>query len=98
MADITQGVWRKDIIQKAGLDTIKFPEITRELTVCGVYRNGGLAIPVYPDIGDQQAAVLGSMARTGDLVANIATAGQIMLASISERDRRAAAKIRRERL
>ncbi|MCL1817959.1 MAG: FGGY family carbohydrate kinase [Spirochaetaceae bacterium] len=79
MVDITRGAWREDIIRKAGFEKIKFPEITQDLAVCGTYRCGGRAVNVYPDIGDQQASVLGSMARPGDLVANIATGGQVIL-------------------
>ncbi|MDR1179284.1 MAG: hypothetical protein LBK44_02160 [Spirochaetales bacterium] len=78
MVDISQGIWREDILRGAGLDKIRLPRITRELTPCGTYRYNGADINVYPDIGDQQASVLGSMARTGDMVANIATAGQII--------------------
>jgi sugar (pentulose or hexulose) kinase len=79
MVDIAKGIWREDILQEAGFDKIKFPRITRKLEACGTYRSCGADINVYPDIGDQQASVVGSMARTGDLVANIATAGQIIL-------------------
>jgi sugar (pentulose or hexulose) kinase len=79
MVDIAKGIWREDILLGAGLEKIRFPRITRTLEACGIYRYGGADIKVYPDIGDQQASVLGSMARTGDMVANIATAGQIVL-------------------
>jgi sugar (pentulose or hexulose) kinase len=79
MADVVKNTWRCDIIEKAGFSEIKFPKIVDDLKVCGVYRNGSVSIPVYPDVGDQQVSVLGSGATTGDVVANIGTAGQVIL-------------------
>jgi sugar (pentulose or hexulose) kinase len=79
MADSVKGAWRWDIIEKAGFSGLKFPEITDDLTVCGEYQFASNFIPVYPDVGDQQVSVLGSGAATGDIVANIATAGQVIL-------------------
>jgi sugar (pentulose or hexulose) kinase len=81
MADAINGIWRWDIIKKAGLSGIKFPEISDDLKACGEYRYGSCLIPVYPDVGDQQVSVLGCGATTGDVVANIGTAGQIVLIS-----------------
>jgi sugar (pentulose or hexulose) kinase len=79
MADPVKSVWRRDIIEKAGFSGLGFPEITNELRVCGEYCFGSRSIPVYPDVGDQQVSVLGSGAASGDIVANIGTAGQVIL-------------------
>ena len=79
MADVVAGHWRRDIIERAGLSGLKFPAIVHDLVACGEYRGQSVSIPVYPDMGDQQVSVLGSGAVAGDLVANIATAGQVIL-------------------
>lgn len=41
----------------------------------------GRTVSVYPDYGDQQIAVLGSMPEPGDGLINIATAGQVSMVS-----------------
>ncbi len=79
LVDLTTGLWRTDMIQKAGMGSIAFPKIVQNLDACGVFRYKGAEIPVYPDLGDMQTAVLGCMADAGDMVVNIATAGQVIL-------------------
>lgn len=78
-ADIRDGQWKKEILEAAGLDFLQLPEIVSDLSCCGYYRKNGMNLSVFPDIGDVQASVFGSGAQSGDLVVNIATAGQLIL-------------------
>lgn len=77
-ANILEGTWRHDILRKAELDFIQLPAITCELTCCGAYREDGMELKVYPDVGDVQTSVYGTGAKSGDMVVNIATSGQLV--------------------
>jgi sugar (pentulose or hexulose) kinase len=77
--DIVKRDWNTELIRAVGgyaADTLNFPELRGEFEPVGSYRSGKLAIPVYPDIGDQQASVLGSLSTAkSELVVTIGTAG-----------------------
>lgn len=77
--DITRGVWHGDILNKAGMSGIKLPSIISGFSACAEGRVGEYSFQVYPDFGDQQISVLGTLARDNDLVINIATAAQVIL-------------------
>ncbi|WP_251445725.1 sedoheptulokinase [Vermiculatibacterium agrestimuris] len=77
-ANILEGTWRRDILARVGLDFFRLPRITRDLECCGVYRDGEVELKVYPDVGDVQTSVYGTNAKTGDMVVNIATSGQLL--------------------
>jgi sugar (pentulose or hexulose) kinase len=76
LTDITRNSWNKGLIATLGFQQIKLPEIAAEdFEVCGYY-NG---IAVLPDYGDQQVSILGSQPSPGDVLVNIATAGQVSI-------------------
>lgn len=75
--DINQEKWNKDIIKKMKYDCFDFPNILKFNEVCGVYKN----LNIYPDIGDQQASVLGCLMKNTDININIATAAQVSFVS-----------------
>ncbi|MEM1485771.1 FGGY family carbohydrate kinase [Oscillospiraceae bacterium PP1C4] len=76
--DVVAHQWSKGIIEKAGFGKIKLPKIAQsDFEVCGYYRCCGQEIPVYPDYGDQQTAILGCLSQDADMVVNIATASQL---------------------
>lgn len=78
LADVTRHCWSEKIIKRAGFDEIKFPKIAEsDFSSCGVYEVNGSKLQVFPDYGDQQIAVLGSMSAAGEGLINIATAGQV---------------------
>ncbi len=77
-ANILEGTWRHDILARVGLDFFQLPRITRDLGCCGVYRDGEVELKVYPDVGDVQTSVYGTGARSGDMIVNIATSGQLV--------------------
>jgi sugar (pentulose or hexulose) kinase len=74
--DIVKREWNTELIQAVGGDALIFPELRGEFEPVGSYRSGKRSIPVYPDIGDQQASVLGSLSTAkSELVVTIGTAG-----------------------
>ncbi len=78
LVDVRNGCWSARMVEAAGLAGITLPELApADDTLCGIYRVNGCEIRVYPDYGDQQIAVLGSMAGDGDGLVNIATAAQV---------------------
>lgn len=78
LANVSTHMWDTDLLEQLGLSQIKLPQIAKsDFCVCGTYRCGDKEIPVYPDFGDQQTAILGSLAEPDDIVVNIATASQI---------------------
>ena len=71
--------WDHDILQRAGLDFLQLPEITTGITCCGRYRSGDISLAVYPDLGDVQTSVYGTGAKSGDMILNIGTSGQLIM-------------------
>lgn len=77
--DLHTGTWDYSILQKVGLDFFRLPEICSDLACCGTYSCKGREIPIYPDLGDVQTSVYSTGAVTGDLIANVGTAGQLIM-------------------
>ena len=77
--DLHSGTWAMDILEKTGLDFLKLPEITTGLICCGEYKTAKMQLDVYPDLGDVQTSVYGTGAKSGDMIANIGTSGQIIM-------------------
>ncbi len=72
LADIRKGGWNEALLKKAGLFTLRMPEITDGIGPVGTYRG----IPVYPDIGDQQVCAFGAgLKLEHSLHVNVGTAG-----------------------
>lgn len=78
LADVLNHCWSQKVLQKAGLENIRLPRIAEsDFEICGYCEAGGKRIALYPDYGDQQVCILGSMAQPRDVVINIATASQV---------------------
>lgn len=73
------GVPNRELLSMLGMSGLHLPEVTDEFSPCGVYHpaGGGAAIPVYPDVGDQQVSILGGGLDGGSLNINIGTATQM---------------------
>ncbi len=74
--DLRAGAWHAGVIARLGLDRARWPRVVPAGTVVGRMRAGGRERPVYTPVGDQQAALLGSLLREGELSLNIATGSQ----------------------
>lgn len=78
MCDVVNGRWMAELIQCAGAEEIQFPRIIRGIEPVGEYRKNGRSYPLFPDIGDHQVCILGSLAKLETQVnVNIGTAGMI---------------------
>ncbi len=78
LADVKNCCWDKPLLERLGFHQIRLPKLAESDTeICGFWSYKGTEIPVYPDFGDQQCAILGSMTRQRDAVINIATASQV---------------------
>lgn len=62
-----------NVLTLEGQSELKLPEVKKDVICVGKYKNTQLFTP----IGDQQSAVLGSKATTGEYIMNIGTAGQL---------------------
>lgn len=78
IVDIQNRCFHSEVLKKTGLEHIKLPKLAQsDYEICGVYTHKNGDIPVLPDYGDQQVSILGSMAKKGDIIFNMATAGQV---------------------
>jgi len=78
IVDVKNHCFHSRVLQKAGLEHIKLPELAQsDFEICGVYPHANGDITVLPDYGDQKVSVLGSMVKKGEVVLNMATAGQV---------------------
>lgn len=77
--NLYEGCWDAEILERTGLDFIRLPEITADIICCGTYKTRTLTLPVYPDLGDVQTSVYGTGAKSGDMIINIGTSGQLIM-------------------
>lgn len=78
LVDLETGDWNRSIIEAIGLGQISFPEICSESKAIAMIEIEQNRIPIYPAIGDQQAAMAGALAQPGkDLIINIGTGAQV---------------------
>ena len=82
LVDVRRRRWSEKILRKAGFEGIRLPQLApSDFASYGSCTVNGRTVSVYPDYGDQQIAVLGSMPEQGDGLINIATAGQVSMVS-----------------
>ncbi len=83
LCDIRLGAWRQALIDRLGFGGLRFPEIATDFSPVGTARINGRPVAISPDLGDVQCSVLGAGARKGDIIVNMATAGQVIALSES---------------
>lgn len=78
LVDLAEQRWDESILAAVGCGNMIMPRIEAGCAAVGEYDSKYGEIPVFPDIGDHQAAFLGSLADPdGEIVMNIGTAGWI---------------------
>ncbi len=77
LLDLATNEWRRTAFQRLGLDHLAWPCLTDYRTPVGSITWQGRAIPCYPCVGDQQAALAGALLSDGDLSLNISTGSQV---------------------
>ncbi|MDF2723886.1 MAG: hypothetical protein K0Q59_3561 [Paenibacillus sp.] len=81
-ADVERRAWNLETIRAVGCESLVFPDIVDEQDICGYYDSPYGRIPVYPDIGDHQASVLGALGgNSHTAIVSGGTAGIVSLVS-----------------
>ncbi|RXZ83706.1 hypothetical protein EBB07_04810 [Paenibacillaceae bacterium] len=84
LADLAGRCWDQSILNAVGCQGIALPRIESGYDAVGEFHSKFGIIPVFPDIGDHQAAFLGSLAHPEEeVVMNIGTAGWLSQATPS---------------
>lgn len=73
--DILRKDWDGELLGRLELEGLLLPTVTEKTKPVAYFRR----IPVFADIGDQQAALFGSALAAGEWSINIGTAGQLSL-------------------
>ncbi len=73
--------WHADWFARLGFGSLAWPELVSAHDPAGIISRGGLTIPCYPAIGDQQSALLGADLTEGELSINISTGSQVAMLS-----------------
>ena len=78
--NVLESKWDYRIIKDCGFQDLRLPAIAQDdFKPVGELLSNGLTLTVFPDYGDQQSSVLGSMADYGDAVINISTGAQVVV-------------------
>lgn len=78
--NVAKNKWNERIIRECNFEFITLPSIAQnDFEPVGKYSSNGLTLSVFPDYGDQQASILGSMANFGDAILNISTGAQVVI-------------------
>lgn len=71
--------WHRPVIERLGLDVLNWPKVVPANEVVGHLEAGGRRIPCYVAVGDQQAAMAGTLVEERELWLNISTGSQASL-------------------
>lgn len=67
--DLHTRTWNQPLLHAVGFTGLRLPEVSENVTPCGTYSG----VPVYPDVGDQQASLLGAGLAAGQISINLGT-------------------------
>lgn len=70
--------WHRSVIEKLGLDRVRWPEIVPQGTVLGEYRVGSRRLPVFAPVGDYHCSQVGAFLDEGELSVNISTGSAVI--------------------
>lgn len=71
--------WHESLIEKLGLDRLRWPQVRRQGEVVGLLSFGERAIRCFTPVGDYQAALAGALLQEGELSLNISTGSQVSM-------------------
>jgi len=75
--DLQAGRWSSEALERLGLQGLRMPTLAVANEPLGFFSFGRGKIPVFPPVGDQQAALLGAGLAPGELSINIGTGSQV---------------------
>jgi sugar (pentulose or hexulose) kinase len=70
--------WHRPVIEKLGLDRVRWPAIVPQGTVLGEYRVGSRRLPVFAPVGDYHCSQVGAFLDQGELSVNISTGSAVI--------------------
>jgi sugar (pentulose or hexulose) kinase len=70
--------WHGPVIEKFGLDRVRWPEIIPQGAVGGEYRMGSRTLPVFAPVGDYHCSQAGAFLDEGELSVNISTGSAVI--------------------
>jgi sugar (pentulose or hexulose) kinase len=76
--DVETLEWHRPVIEKLGLDCVRWPEIIPQGTIVGEFRVGSRHLPVYAPVGDYHCSQVGAFLDEGELSVNISTGSAVI--------------------
>jgi sugar (pentulose or hexulose) kinase len=70
--------WHRPVIEKLGLDRVRWPEIVPQGTVVGECHVGSRRLPVFAPVGDYHCSQVGALLDEGELSVNISTGSAVI--------------------
>lgn len=70
--------WHRPVIEKLGLDRVRWPEIVPQGAVVGEYRVGSRPLPVFAPVGDYHCSQVGAFLDEGEMSVNISTGSAVI--------------------
>jgi sugar (pentulose or hexulose) kinase len=70
--------WHRPVIEKLGLDCVRWPEIVAQGAVVGEYRVGSRRLPIFAPVGDYHCSQAGAFLEEGELSVNISTGSAVI--------------------
>jgi sugar (pentulose or hexulose) kinase len=75
--DIRTLDWHRSVIERLGLDGLRWPRVVPQGSVVGEWRAGGKALPIYAPVGDYHCAQAGALLEADELSVNISTGSAV---------------------
>ena len=70
--------WHRPVIEKLGLEGLRWPQIVPQGAVVGEYPAGARRLPVFAPVGDYQCSQVGAFLDEGELSVNISTGSAVI--------------------
>lgn len=77
LLNLKTGDWHQQVLESCGLGDLNWPALAETQAVVGEWKSDHGALPIFPAIGDQQAALKGIDLMPQELSLNISTGSQV---------------------
>lgn len=77
LLDLANRCWRQPAFERLSINRLDWPALTDFRSPVGSIISQGRAIPCYPCVGDQQAALTGALLSDSELSLNVSTGSQV---------------------
>ena len=76
--DISRGSWHHGIIQKLGLETLRWPKLVPQESIIGQWNTGTKRLPWFAPTGDYHCSQVGALLEKSELSVNISTGSAVI--------------------